>query len=243
MRLPMLLAVDAGAIVAVIFGLVSFIGWVMNQINGAQKPPQPPRKRAPRDRTIQDEIDQFLSEREGKPRSPRRRDDEILTPDQVELIDEPPRRPAPPKPVQQKPRPKPKPSSPKPPSQRPQPQRPRLQPVEQSTTQVTHPAAAAAQLGKDLQQHVRQAMAPRLSAAVGKDLPHAIDQEVTRHLGTFSGAGTQSANVGSKAGSHARAAADRQVAEIIGMLRNPNSMRAVIIANEILSKPLAQRQK
>jgi len=227
----MLLAVDAGAIIAVIFGLISFIGWVMNQVNGAQKTPPPPRKRAPRDRTIQDEIDQFLSDREGKPRPDRRKDEEILTPDQVELIEEPRRKPVP-KPVQQKPRPKPKPAPQKAQPARPQPQRIQKPATEQSTTTVTHPGRHAAQLGKEFQQQVTQAMAPRLASTVGKDLPHSVDQSVTQHLGRFSGSGTR-----------APTDAGRHAASVVAMIRNPDSVRAAIIINEILSPPLASRKK
>lgn len=231
MPIPMLLAVDAGAIVAVIFGLISFIGWVMNQVNSSQKPTPPPRKRAPRDRTIQEEIDQFLSDREGKPR-PNRRDEEILTPDQVELIDEPRRKPAPKPQPQQKPRPKPK-QTPQKAASRPQPQRV-SKPLasEQSTTTVTHPARQAAQLGREMQQQVSQAMAPRLATTVSKDLPHSVDQSVSQHLGQFSSSSQKSP-----------AAVERHAVSIVSMLRNPNSVRGAIIVNEILSPPLSRRKK
>lgn len=226
MRLPAILAADAGAIVAVIFGLISFIGWIINQVNGQQKPPPVPRKRAPRDRSIQDEIDKFLTDKDAGPRDQNRRDEEGTRPEPRETRPQPPRKAPAPKPVQQKPRPKPNPKAgaQQVPS-RPQPPRPVAAPA---------PPKAAAQpsvFGSHMQQHVADTMAPRIGQAVQKDLPHSIDQSVSQHLGKFSVATV-------------RDGADQKMtslALIVDMIRKPESVRAAIIVNEILGPPLSAR--
>lgn len=228
----LLAAVDPGAIIAIIFGLISFIGWIVNQVNSAQKAPPPPRKRAPRDRSIQDEIDKFLSEREGVPAEQRNRETPIPR-KPPEPRPQPPRKaPAPaqtPRPIQQqKPRPKGNGNG----GNRSQPKSP-----QPGRTVADAPAATISNrgpvLGAQVTQHLAEAMAPRIGQAVQQDLPHAVQQSVDKHLGktrTLSGRPGAEAGIGS-------------AALIVAMLKKPESVRAAIILNEILAPPPSLRRK
>jgi len=69
---PWILA-DADSLVGVVFMLVAFVGWVVNQFN-QKKPPVPPRRRPgpmPDQKTVQSEIEKFLSQaRQNSPGKP-----------------------------------------------------------------------------------------------------------------------------------------------------------------------------
>lgn len=237
MTVPAILAagVDPGAIIAIIFGLISFIGWIVNQVNSAQKAPPPPRKRAPRDRSIQDEIDKFLSDRETAPAEPRNRETPPIPRKPPEPRPQPPRKaPAPvqtPRPVQQKPRGKGNGNG----GNRPQPKS-----SQPGRTVSDAPAAAPSTvasrgpaLGAQVTQHLAEAMAPRIGQAVQQDLPHAVQQSVDKHLGKTR---TLSGRPGADTGSGSAAL-------IVAMLKKPESVRAAIILNEVLGPPPSLRRK
>lgn len=238
MTVPAILAagVDPGAIIAVIFGLISFIGWIVNQVNSAQKAPPPPRKRAPRDRSIQDEIDKFLSEQERPAAAEsRNRETPPIPRKPPEPRPQPPRKaPAPvqtPRPVQQKPRGKGNGNG----GNRPQPKtsQPGRTVLDTPATAPSTVASRGPALGAQVTQHLAEAMAPRIGQAVQQDLPHAVQQSVDQHLGktrTLSGRGGAGAGSGS-------------AALIVAMLRKPESVRAAIILNEVLSPPPSLRRK
>lgn len=224
----LLAAVDPGAIIAIIFGLISFIGWIVNQVNSAQKAPPPPRKRAPRDRSIQDEIDKFLSEREGVPAEQRNRETPIPR-KPPEPRPQPPRKA--PAPAQQKSRGKGNGNG----GNRPQPRtaQPGRTVPDASAAAPSPVSGRGPTLGTQVTQHLAEAMAPRIGQAVQQDLPHAVQQSVDKHLGktrTLSGRPGAEAGIGS-------------AALIVAMLKKPESVRAAIILNEILAPPPSLRRK
>ena len=237
MTVPAILAagVDPGAIIAIIFGLISFIGWIVNQVNSAQKAPPPPRKRAPRDRSIQDEIDKFLSERETPPAAEQRNRETPIPRKAPEPRPQPPRKaPAPAqttRPLQQQ-KPRPKANGNGNGGNRPQPKSP-----QPGRTVADAPAAPISNrgpaLGAQVTQHLAEAMAPRIGQAVQQDLPHAVQQSVDRHLGKTR---TISGRPGGEAGGGSAAL-------IVAMLKKPESVRAAIILNEVLAPPPSMRRK
>jgi hypothetical protein len=242
MKIPMLLAADPGAIIAVIFGLISFIGWIINKVNETTKPP-PPRRRQPRDKTVQDEIDAFLNEKGNASRTSSRSD--VLSSDQVELIEDRPKKPVPPprpkpQPQPQAKRPKPAPT-PKAPVSRPQPVRPATD--TESSTRTQHPGGRtsqfgkgvkehAAQLGQEFKQQVKDDMARRIAQSAGGQ---SVQQSVASHLGQFM---TADAAGRPPAGS----APNTSPALVLAMLKNPKSAGAALVVSEILAPPLSRRR-
>lgn len=238
MTVPAILAagVDPGAIIAIIFGLISFIGWIVNQVNSAQKAPPPPRKRAPRDRSIQDEIDKFLSERETPPAAEQRNRETPIPRKAPEPRPQPPRKaPAPAqttRPLQQQ---KPKPKGNGNGGNRPQPKSPqpgRTVADAPATSPSTVPSRGGI-LGTQVAQHLAETMAPRIGQAVQQDLPHAVQQSVDKHMGKTR---TLSGRPGIEAGKGSAAL-------IVAMLKKPETVRAAIILNEVLAPPPSMRRK
>lgn len=69
---PWILA-DADSLVGIVFMIVAFVGWAVNQLN-QKKPPIPPRRQPgpmPDQKTVQSEIEKFLSQvRQNSPEKP-----------------------------------------------------------------------------------------------------------------------------------------------------------------------------
>src|SRR5690606_36511488 len=172
--MPALLA-DIGGVFAVIFLLISFIGWIINMINAQNPPPAPNRgpQRRPRarDRKVQNEIEQFLQEAMGNKGARAEVPD-----DEIEVVEAAPQRRAP---------------TPRRPAQRPAqtPQRPL---VEQSPQERPRPAGGATSqpftpstLGSSVASHVKDHMRERVTQETTQHLPHAVNQNVAQHLGEF----------------------------------------------------------
>jgi len=82
----------AGCESLAIFAAISFVVWIVNQINAAQgkkaagpRPGQPVRRNRPSH--VQREIDRFIREATGK-----NRPDDVVAADDIEIVDEPRRR-------------------------------------------------------------------------------------------------------------------------------------------------------
>ncbi len=156
---------DIGGLIAVGFLIISFIGWLSNLISG-QKPPAPQRRRPlpNRDRRIQDEIDAFLKEavQGRKPRRKRRPPSgraEILSADEIEIVEEPrTHRPAPPS------------------------AKPQHKPVG-----TLKPKVKPHDLAQNVQSHFKSHMSERIDQIVESHLSHEVDKSVTEHLGVFTG--------------------------------------------------------
>jgi hypothetical protein len=228
--MPALLA-DIGGIFAIVFLLISFIGWIINMINAQNPPPAPNRgpQRRPRarDRKVQNEIEQFLQEAMGNKDA--RRDE--ASDDEIEVVEvapqkrpPPPRRP--PRPVAQS-------------SSRPL--------VEQSPQDRPRPAGGATSrpftpstLGSSVASHVKDHMRERVTQETSQHLPHAVNQNVTQHLGEFlAGSRDNRQGVTPVFRSHANIP---NPAGLIAELRTSGGMRKAIVLQEILARPRVLRK-
>ncbi len=224
-----LAAGGADAWVAILFALVSVGGAIINAIN---KKPEPPRKNPggrPQDQRVRQEIDEFLQQQGGRKSRPIE-----VSPDDIELVEEAPRRR--PSPVV-KPTKTPK-SAQKPAAS----QRPKALPPSQPAprpsalpTQVSKrgdKSLGSSTLGSGLREHVTSAMAERVVAQAQRDLPRlasSVDQKVREDLGVFSVSGkTDAVRSGSSS--------------LIAMLQNPQTARQAVLMSEIMGRPKALRK-
>ena len=215
--------------IAVLFALFSIGGAIINAVN--KKPETPPRKPGarPKDQRVRQEIDEFLQQQGG--RKPRPVE---VNPDDIELVEESPRRR--PSPVV---RPTKTPKSAQKPAA---PQRPKGLPPASPTprasalpTQVTKRgdiAVGTNTLGMGLREHVSSAMAERVVSQAQRDLPHlssSVDQKVREDLGVFSVSGkTEAVRSGSSS--------------LMAMLQNPKTARQAVLMSEIMGRPKALRK-
>jgi len=253
-----LLAADFGGLIAIAFLLISFIGWISNLVGEKQKAEQirnrqPQRPRAPQDKRIRDEIDAFLQEATGQQRRPpadARRDD-MVRPEDVEVVREP--RPSPPPVARPQPRPEParKPVAHKAaggksqPAKAPPPLRPSTAAGSSPPTgrqgpgqQVGSRHVATQPLGAELQQHVRQRMSDRITTLTPTPGgARSVAQSVSAHLGSFTAeratTGLGIAETTSRRSTPASA--------YRAMLRQPQGMRQAIILAEVLKRPKFRR--
>ena len=202
------------------------IVWIVNLIN-AQNPPPGPKGRppggprpVPRDRKVQNEIEQFLREAMGQRPA-------AGQPPQAAPAERPAprRRPVTPKRVPQTTPPAAK----VPVAQRAE--APRQRPGEGISQRET---LASRGLGGNVLSHVQEHMAERMDDQVGRHLPHSVNQNVTDHLGSFS-AQDRDTRVGVRP-SHPLASG------LLRELRRPESMRRAIVVREILAPPKALRR-
>jgi hypothetical protein len=227
---PILAANNFEGLIAVAFLVISVIGWVINQAGGQKnqgpKPGAAPRPQ-PKRQQVQSEIDSFLQQATGK-RPARGNADQVAEQD-IELVEEAPRR----VPVAPERRPPSRPQAqPRPVAQtgRPAPQPRRTQPQPVRTPNPTPmPRATATALGQGVRQHVAVHMADQISQRVAQEVPHAIDAMVQQHLGT-------------SMSSRSPVQEQSSAAAFIGIdLTNANAIRQAVILNEILSPPLSRR--
>jgi hypothetical protein len=230
--MPALLA-DIGGVFAVIFLLISFIGWIINMINAQNPPPAPNRgpQRLPRarDRKVQNEIEQFLQEAMGNKQAAR---DEVPA-DEIEVVEVAPQRRPPPQPQRRPVR-----------AAAPTPQRPL---VESSPPERPRPAGGATSrpftpstLGSSVASHVKDHMRERVTQETSQHLPHAVNQNVTQHLGEFlAGSRDHRHGVRPVFRSHANVP---DPTGLIAELRTSGGMRKAIVLQEILARPRVLRK-
>lgn len=199
--------------IAVVFIVISFIVWIINQVNAQNKPPaRRPQRAAPQraDRRVQNEIDDFLREATGG----RRPGGRVLSADEIEIVEE---RPAP---------------------RRPAPARPPRRQAPGSGVATRH-LSGQDQLGSSIRDHVRTHMDQRVGAGAEEHLPHAVDQLVSQHLGAFSAdTGTSTGRTGQ---SETRRRARVRAAAFQAAFRTPAGARTAILMQEILSRPRSLR--
>jgi hypothetical protein len=218
-----ILAADVGTFIAAAFIVISFIGWIINQINAHNHPAPPrrgPRPARPRNERVQEEIDQFIQEATGRKKQP-----QVLSADEIEIV-EPPR-------SQRRPparRPAPAPAKERKPPARPRP----------GEDAAGRRLAGPEQLTTGLREHVRTYMEDRVATQVQRDLTNEVAQGVTEHLGAF-------AAQAPGGGIRAQSAPARTTAPIPAVplpdLRDPAALRKAIVLNEVLLPPVSLRKQ
>lgn len=215
---------DGCSAVAVAFVVITIIGWIMQLISGA-KPGQPQRGGArpirparQRDERLQQEIDLFLEQVDGKRRATERPKPAQGRPPQqapvLEVVPEDrPRRPHRPSTIRSR--------------------------TEQATAvpQAAPPAAPQPAAQRQLAER-RKAPAPGLSQRREAELPRrvfaegqAVELTAAENQGTFAGRG----------GGEGTGGASGTVHPIVSMLRTPQGMRQAIMLREVLDRPLSRR--
>lgn len=213
----------------VIIFVIAFISWVVNLIKQSQEaggnqqgPRRPARPPQNRNRDVQGEIDEFLTQ------SRRRPSDNVVSEEEIEVVSSPKQRRRPPRrrksrqevweeqtaKKQQQP-------------QRPQPPQPQ---------QASRPGESLSQRHLDTQ---RNQSAPPLQQTIAKELPHSIDESVAAHLKQFAAAAPTSSGERAMAMTTNRPTTKASIAG--KLLKSQNSIRDAIILNEILSPPKARR--
>lgn len=229
-----LFAVGPQEVIALIFVLVSVIGWIIRQVQGTnqQMPPPVQRPGRRREERASDEIDNFLQ--------------------QVNRASEPNKPPAVPRPTTAANRPKPPGNrGPATATQR-QPAKPQpAAPVQESRRiREEDPARpAGSTLGSSLNQHVREHMAERIVKEAQRDVGQDIKDSVQKHMGNISrpAPGTSSPGRVTTAAlfSGNTAPADpgccARADNLKKMLRNPESIRQAIIIQEVMNRPKCLR--
>lgn len=209
------------------FAAISFVSWIINQVNQA-KPPQgrargqrPQRAPRPRNDRVQQEIDQFLQEATGR----RQKKQEVLSSDEIEIVDRPraARRPPP------KRRPPPRPA---PQAAKPKPSRP-------GQNIASRHLAGQEQLGAGVSQHIESHMAPRVSTQAAQHLPHSVDASVSEHLGAFTADDLTA--TGTKGQAATTSNQQTAASMLLASLRQPGGVRNAIIMQEILRPPKSLR--
>lgn len=224
-------------LIALVFVLVSVIGWIIRQVQGnnQQMPPPVQRPGRRRDERVNDEIDNFLQQINRNP-------DQQKPAEQAR----PANRPKPPGnrnqgAVSQR-------ASAKPPQQPPAPAQSRR--VREENAE--RPLAASAGLGSSLTQHVREHMAERVVKEAQRDVGQDVKDSVQKHMASmgrsvqgsssparvsteelFAGKGPGPSQGGCCTGARAEG--------LKKMLRNPESIRQAVIIQEILNRPKCLR--
>lgn len=216
---PLLAGIDIGTFIFVVMLMISFLGWVVNLINGSQKPAapgnrprQPPR---PRDERLQSEIEIFLQETERK-----------TAPQREPARQAAPRRPQPPRPPQPRREP-PKPQRLEPQTKAP-PSRPAAPPAAVLPSEAARPSLST--LGQS--ERIKVQTEPQLPHLAGQVGAQQIGHLTTNMpLGTLTGSGVGMAipTTGAAAG-------------VVRLLREPGGVRQAVLMNEILQRPKALRK-
>ncbi len=189
--------------IAIAFIIITFIGWIINQVNAQKKPPA--RRRAPQrgNRRVQEDIDDFLRDATGG----RKPGGHVLSADEIEIVEErpAPRRPAP---ARQSRRPKP------------------------GTGVSDRHLGGQEQLGSSVREHVRTHMDRRVGEGAEDHLPHAVNQAVSQHLGAFSaesaGSSGRTAQSETRRRARAQAAGLRNAFRTPGGARNAVLMQEIL---------------
>lgn len=218
-------------IVGLIFTILGVIAWIINHLSGknqAAPPPARPRQPArPRDDRLKDEIDIFIKEVRGQVKEPQPRIQPSQSP----------------------------PSEGRPPlvargdqtgsqsgKRRKQP-RPADIPLETASRskrrgvgdEIANRAAPGHRnLGNAIRADVAQDLPPRISDEVREDMKDRVDISVSDHLGKFTGADPAFAATPSRAFSGSQVGA---------IFHDRSKVQQAILINEILSKPLALRNR
>lgn len=232
-----LLAIDTDVVIGLLFGLISIGAAIVNAMNSKKEPPRKKAGGRPKDAKVRDEIEAFLEQQGGGRKSAPIE----LGPDDIELVEEAPRRrPSPVVQPARKPKPAQKPVVPAPRAATPRPAKPAPR-ASALPTQVTKRGQTAAtetsDFGGGLREHVKTAMAERVANQAQRDLPHlksSVDQRVREDLGapdttTFSVSGK-----GDAAGSG--------LSPLVLMLQNPKTARQAVLMSEIMGRPKALRK-
>ncbi len=202
-----ILAVDIGAIIAVAFLIISFIGWIMNLITGNQ-PKQPQRRRQPQRRQRAEELDTFLEDAGAGKRQPQQNrmphqaeDDlvlEIVSEDEIETREREAARQRSREKARQK-------------QMRRQRQAEKRREAARSSLENRH-VVASEQLGQGVS---------------SRHVDHAVDESVDLHLGSFSLSDNDEGEESPRHDTH----------PIAAMLQSPEGFRQAILLNEILTRP------
>jgi len=215
---PPVLAADIGGLIAIAFLAISFIGWLVNLINGQNHPPPPQRRgqrpapQRPRDERIRNEIEVFLKQAAGE-RGERGERGRASTND-IEVVEAPRERrrpPARPAPRRRPPAQRPASSTSRESQARPQPKRKELRDHHlQSQVSQGHPEV------------VPIAPAPILDDEAARD---ARSAEWARQFAL------------------APEAQNDALREVMLSLRDPGGIQRAIVVNEILLPPLSRRHR
>ncbi len=233
----LLLAVNPDVVIGTLFALISIGAAIVNAMSSKKEPPRKNPAGRPKDARVRQEIEAFLEQQSGGRKPP----PVELGPDDIELVEEPRRRPSP----VVKPTKKPK-STQRQVAQAPRavaPPKPAVRPVPRASalpTQVTkrgESPVGSTDLGGGLREHVKAAMAERVAVQAQRDLPHlasTIGQKVREDLGapdtkTFSVSGKTDA---------VRSGAS----PLVLMLQNPKTARQAVLMSEIMGRPKALRK-
>lgn len=233
-QIPPLLA-DVEALIKIAIGFIVFIGWISKLVSQQQQKGagnvRPVRPAAPRNKQIRDELEAFIREAQGekpRPPAPNQPQVELLSADDVELVDAP-RKPKPTSGSRSKPS--------RPAANRTPQAKSRTKPS-QSDSARRPPGQAAAErqpeaapLGTSLQQHVQSHMGERVAAQASRDVEPTVDDSVAAHFGSFSADAPSAQAVPSAANS------------LLGMLRSPQHARQAFILSEILKPPVRSRRR
>lgn len=228
-----LLAIDPDVVIGLLFGLISIGAAIVNAMSSKKEPPRKNPGGRPKDVKVREEIEAFLEQQSGG----RKAAPIELGPDDIELVEEAPRRRR--SPVVQptrKPKSAQKPVIPTPRAATPKPA-PRASALPTQVTKRGESAIGSSDLGGGLREHVKTAMAERVAVQAQRDLPHlasSVDQKVLEDLGapdtkTFSVSGKSDA---------VRSGAS----PLVLMLQNPKTARQAVLMSEIMGRPKALRK-
>lgn len=223
-------------ILALIFIMVSVIGWIIRTVQGTnqQMPPPVQRPGRRREERANDEIDTFLQ--------------------QMNRNQDPQKSPAAARQSGNRPRP-PGNRNQTPVSQRPAAKQQQPPPEPASSRRIREEGAsrplAGSNLGSDVAQHVRERMGEHLAKDAQRDVGQDVKDSVQKHLGAGSrqvaGSGTPTRATteelfGAKGtGTAADGCCTTRAETLKQMLRNPNSIRQAIIIQEVLNRPKCLR--
>jgi hypothetical protein len=214
---------------AIAFFLIAFIGWIVSLANQHQNPPKRGQGGAgdrQRRREVQGEIDEFLTQsRRNRPRQQRR--EEFVNEDEIEIIEPPKRRPAR-----------------RPPPQGQQRSRTRREIWEEQTQGEDETASSRSRppIPEQKPNRSRRSQPPQrtpspslghLAQQVAQDVPHAVDQSVSSHMGLFGAA----AMTGTRDASETTSRRSSPAVTVLPLLRSKEGIRNAVLLTEILSKP------
>lgn len=226
-----LFAVDVDGIITLI--VIAFVvmsglyNFLKDKTQKDQRHAGRPRVQRQQQKSVQDEIDQFLREVGGKPKN---REEPI----EIVEIDERPRRQRRPQGAQRRPQQQRRPA----PQRRRQtqiqagraPQQPKRKP---GAALHDRKAPGSVGLGGGVRQHVQEHMEDHIVAEAQKHLDHDVDKSVQQHLGKF--------RAGERHSPPTPLAGAINVRSIVQLLRSPAGIQQAIVLNEILSRPKGLR--
>ncbi|QDU37247.1 hypothetical protein Mal4_15570 [Maioricimonas rarisocia] len=215
---PPVLAADIGGLIAIAFLAISFIGWLVNLINGQNHPPPPQRRgqRAapprPRDERIRNEIEVFLKQAAGE--RGERGDRGRAAANDIEMVEPPRERRRPPA--------------------RPAPRRrpPAQQPAESSSRErQDRPKPKRKELRE---RHLESRVSLAHPEVIPVEVPHVSDDEAARDARSAEWS-RQFDLVPEQQNAALRA--------IMESLRDPGAIQRAMVVNEILLPPLSRRHR